>query len=73
MKATKQQTPKCWMKLIHPELLGDTYVPQRLGKISVPKVQTPMFSVSLEMKKRSGSAVAFEMSSGIFVKGMVID
>lgn len=65
MKATKQQTPKCWMKFIHPGLLGDTYVPQRLGKILVPEIQTPMLSVSLEMKKRPGSTVAFEMSSGI--------
>lgn len=63
MKATKQQTPRCWMKFIHPGLLGDTYIPHRLRKVSVPEVQTPMLSVSLEMKKRPGSAVTFEMPS----------
>lgn len=53
MKATKQQTPKCWVKSIHPGLLGDTYILQTLSKISVPEVQTPMLPVSLEIKKET--------------------
>lgn len=62
MKATEQQAPKCCIKSIRPELLGDTYVSQRLRKISPTEVQTPMFPVPLEMEKRPGSDVAFEMS-----------
>ena len=60
MKATKQQTPACWAKAIHPGLLGDTYVPQRLKKMLPPEVQTPMLPVSLEMKKKPGSDAAFK-------------
>lgn len=68
-RATEQQAPKCCIKSIHPELLGDTYVSQRLRKIPLTEVQTPMFSVSLEMEKRPGSDMAFEMSP-YFIEGM---
>ena len=72
MKATKQQTPTCWVKAIHPGLLGDTYVSQRLRKILVPEVQTPMLPVSLEMKKNQGQMLLLNVLSH-FAKGTVID
>lgn len=68
MKATKQQTPKCWIKSFHPGLLGDTYIPQRLRKISLPEFQTRMIPVALEMRKRPESDVAFECPMS-FCKG----
>lgn len=65
-KATKQQTPQCWIRSIHPGLLGDTYIPQRLRKISVPEVKTPMLLVSLEIKKKPGSDSDFECPLSLF-------
>ena len=53
MKATKQQTPQCWIKATQPGLLGDTYVSQRLRKIAAPEFQTPMLPASLEIKKKT--------------------
>lgn len=53
MKATKQQTPQCWIKAVQPGLLGDTYIPQRLRKMAAPEFQTPMLPASLEIKKNT--------------------
>ena len=72
MTATKQQTPTCWVKAIHPGLLGDTYVSQRLRKILVPEVQTPMVPVSLEMKTNQGQMLLLNVLSH-FAKDTVLD
>lgn len=72
MKATKPHTPACWIKACQPGLLGDTYVPQRLRKTAVPKVQTPMLPASLEIKRNQGQMLLLNVPCH-FVKGTVVD
>lgn len=53
-ESDKQQMPTCWVKAIHPGLLGDTYAPKGLRRCRCLRSRRPMLLCPWKMKTNRG-------------------